>query len=70
MDIQKELEIEFDREAAKTRKMLEAIPDGVDFGARPRRLIRCLRRDTSRSPAGAPAGAPVGGPRPGVTMNG
>lgn len=35
MDIQNELEIEFDREAAKTRKMLEAIPDGVDFGWKP-----------------------------------
>src|ERR1700761_6873546 len=35
MDIQKELETEFDREAARTRKMLEAIPDGVDFGWKP-----------------------------------
>jgi len=35
MDIQKELEIELDHEAAKTRKMLEAIPEGVDWAWKP-----------------------------------
>lgn len=35
MDYQKELISEFDREAAKTRKMLEAIPDGVDWNYKP-----------------------------------
>jgi uncharacterized damage-inducible protein DinB len=35
MDAQKELIAEFDREAAKTRKMLEAIPDGADFDYKP-----------------------------------
>jgi uncharacterized damage-inducible protein DinB len=35
MDIQKELEIELDHEAAKTRKMLEAVPDGVDWTWKP-----------------------------------
>lgn len=31
MDYQKEIIAEYDREIAKTRKLLEAIPDGVDF---------------------------------------
>jgi uncharacterized damage-inducible protein DinB len=35
MDAQKELIAEFDRETAKTRKMLDAIPDGVDFAFKP-----------------------------------
>ncbi len=35
MDIQKELEIELDREGAKTRKTLEAIPEDVDWGWKP-----------------------------------
>ncbi len=35
MDIQKELETELDREAGKTRKMLEAIPEGVDWAWKP-----------------------------------
>jgi len=35
MDAQKELIVEFDREAAKTRKMLEAIPADVDWSYRP-----------------------------------
>jgi uncharacterized damage-inducible protein DinB len=35
MDIQKELEREFESEAAKTRKVLAAIPEGVDFGWKP-----------------------------------
>ena len=35
MDIQKELVSEFDREAARTRKMLEAVPDDADFTWKP-----------------------------------
>lgn len=35
MDIQKELLHEFDREAERTRKILQAIPDGVDFAWKP-----------------------------------
>lgn len=35
MDTQKELIAEFDREAAKTRKVLEAIPDGADWTYKP-----------------------------------
>jgi uncharacterized damage-inducible protein DinB len=35
MDFQKELIAEYDREAAKTRKMLEAIPADVDFTYKP-----------------------------------
>ncbi len=35
MDIQKELELELDREAGKTRKMLEAIPEGADWSWKP-----------------------------------
>lgn len=35
MDSQKELIAEFDREMAKTRKTLEAIPDGADFNFKP-----------------------------------
>lgn len=35
MDFQKDLIAEFDREAAKTRKMLEAIPTGADFNFKP-----------------------------------
>lgn len=35
MDAQKELIAEFDRETGKTRKMLEAIPDGADFNYKP-----------------------------------
>lgn len=35
MDIQKELIAEYDRETASTRKILEAIPDGVDFAWKP-----------------------------------
>jgi uncharacterized damage-inducible protein DinB len=35
MDFQKELIVEYDREAAKTRKMLEAIPANVDFSYKP-----------------------------------
>jgi len=35
MDIQKELIAEYDRETAKTRKMLEAIPEDADYGWKP-----------------------------------
>lgn len=35
MDCQKELIAEYDREIAKTRKMLEAIPDNADFDYKP-----------------------------------
>src|ERR1700757_1423284 len=35
MDIQKELLSEFDRESARTRKILEALPDKVDFAWKP-----------------------------------
>ena len=35
MDAQKELIAEFDREAARTRKMLEAIPADADFNYKP-----------------------------------
>jgi len=35
MDIQKELEVEFDREVKRTRKILESLPEGADFGWKP-----------------------------------
>lgn len=35
MDFQKELLAEYDREIKKTRKILEAIPDGADYGWKP-----------------------------------
>jgi len=35
MDIQKELIAEYDRETANTRKLLEAIPEDVDFNWQP-----------------------------------
>lgn len=35
MDIQKELIAEYERETANTRKILEAIPEGADFGWKP-----------------------------------
>lgn len=35
MDIQKELLSEFDRESARTRKILEALPEKVDFAWKP-----------------------------------
>ena len=35
MDLQQELVAEFDREAVRTRKMLEAIPADVDFNFKP-----------------------------------
>jgi uncharacterized damage-inducible protein DinB len=44
MDAQKELIAEFDREAAKTRKMLEAIPDNADFNFKPHAKSMTLGR--------------------------
>jgi uncharacterized damage-inducible protein DinB len=35
MDYQKELTAEYDREVSRTRKMLEALPQGVDFAFKP-----------------------------------
>lgn len=35
MDFQKELIAEYERETATTRKILEAIPEGADFGWKP-----------------------------------
>jgi uncharacterized damage-inducible protein DinB len=35
LDFQKELIAEYDRETAKTRKLLEAIPEDVDFNFKP-----------------------------------
>ena len=35
MDFQKELLAEYDREIDKTRKMLEALPEGADFAFKP-----------------------------------
>lgn len=35
MDAQKDLIAEFDHETAKTRKMMEAIPDGADWSFKP-----------------------------------
>lgn len=44
MDFQKDLIAEFDREAAKTRKMLDAIPDGADFSYKPHAKSMSLGR--------------------------
>jgi uncharacterized damage-inducible protein DinB len=44
MDLQKELIAEFDREAARTRKMLEAIPADVDFAWKPHAKSMSLGR--------------------------
>jgi uncharacterized damage-inducible protein DinB len=44
MDIQKELIAEFDRETANTRKLLEAIPEGADFGWKPHEKSMTLGR--------------------------
>lgn len=35
MDIQKDLEAEYERETESTRKLLNAIPEGADFGWKP-----------------------------------
>ena len=44
MDFQKELIAEFDRETASTRKTLEAIPEGADFGWKPHAKSMALGR--------------------------
>ena len=44
MDFQKELLAEYDRETAKTRKMLEAIPADVDFNYKPHPKSMALGR--------------------------
>lgn len=44
MDFQKELIAEFDRETATTRKVLEAIPEGADFGWKPHEKSMALGR--------------------------
>jgi uncharacterized damage-inducible protein DinB len=44
MDFQKELIAEYDREAARTRKMLEAIPADVDFTFKPHTKSMSLGR--------------------------
>ena len=44
MDFQKDLLAEFDRETAKTRKMLEAIPEDVDFGYKPHPISMTIGR--------------------------
>jgi uncharacterized damage-inducible protein DinB len=46
MDAQKELIAEFDREISKTRKILEAIPDGADFNYKPHAKSMSLGRLT------------------------
>jgi hypothetical protein len=44
MDYQNALLSEFDREAAKTRKIFEAIPDGVDWKYKPHQKSMPLGR--------------------------
>jgi uncharacterized damage-inducible protein DinB len=44
MDFQKELIAEYDRETARTRKMLEAIPADVDFNYKPHPKSMALGR--------------------------
>src|SRR5271166_3060681 len=44
MDIQKELIAEYDRESAKTRKILEAIPADADFTYKPHSKSMSLGR--------------------------
>ena len=44
MDAQKELIAEFDREIAKTRKMIEAIPADADFNFQPHPKSMSLAR--------------------------
>jgi uncharacterized damage-inducible protein DinB len=49
MEIQKELIAEFDRETAKTRKMLEAIPADADFTYKPHPKSMSLGRLTGHT---------------------
>jgi uncharacterized damage-inducible protein DinB len=44
MDMQKELLNEYDRETARTRKVLEALPEGADFGWKPHEKSMSLGR--------------------------
>jgi uncharacterized damage-inducible protein DinB len=44
MDFQRELLAEYDREIDKTRKILEAIPDGADFAFKPHEKSMALGR--------------------------
>jgi uncharacterized damage-inducible protein DinB len=44
MDFQKDLIAEFDREAARTRKMMEAIPEDVDWNYKPHAKSMSLGR--------------------------
>lgn len=44
MDIQKEIVNEYDREAARTRKILEALPEGADFSWKPHEKSMALGR--------------------------
>jgi uncharacterized damage-inducible protein DinB len=44
MDFQKELLAEFDREVERTRKILEALPEGADYGWKPHEKSMALGR--------------------------
>ena len=44
MDFQKELLAEYDREIDRTRKLLEALPEGADFGWKPHEKSMALGR--------------------------
>ena len=44
MDLQKALVAEYENESATTRKLLEAIPDGADFGWKPHEKSMTLGR--------------------------
>src|SRR5580658_10713171 len=44
MDIQKEIVNEYDREAKRTRNILEALPEGADFGWKPHEKSMTLGR--------------------------
>jgi uncharacterized damage-inducible protein DinB len=44
MDFQKELLAEYDREVEKTRKIIEALPDGADFSYKPHPKSMALGR--------------------------
>jgi hypothetical protein len=83
MDFQKELIAEYDRETAKTRKMLEAIPADADFTYKPHPKSMSLGRlaghlaETCRRvgedhlhhrQAGVPGGPQVRGLHPRITQ--
>jgi hypothetical protein len=52
MDAQKELIAEFDREAANTRKMIDAIPADADFNFKPHPKSMSLGRVNTPGRAG------------------